>query len=237
MNARTVASSSRTSTVIGGCTNISAARFDVRLNRKQFLEIVGRGAAASVAVASVGSPAQALAQNDVPPKRKKEVRSKDIKGTTDAVKQFIARTTLRDMPPKVLAEGRRCLIDGFGVMLAGSPEQGSQILRRYAQKSSGSKEATVLGREPMTCSAAHAALANAGSAHALDYDDTQLSTTPDRTFGLLTHPTTPALSAALAVAERSGASGAALLEAYLVGVEVECKMAETIDPNHYERGF
>src|SRR5438876_451921 len=74
-------------------------------------------------------------------------------------------------------------------------------------------------------------------APALDYDDTQLSTTPDRTFGLLTHPSTPALSAALAVAERSGASGAAFLEAYLTGVEVECKMAEAIDPNHYERGF
>jgi 2-methylcitrate dehydratase PrpD len=45
------------------------------------------------------------------------------------------------------------------------------------------------------------------------------------------------LSAALAVAERTGASGAALLEAYVTGVEVACKMAEAIDPNHYERGF
>ena len=39
--------------------------------------------------------------------------------------------------------------------------------------------------------------------HAMDYDDTQLSTTPDRTFGLLTHPTVPALAAALAVADGS----------------------------------
>ena len=42
-------------------------------------------------------------------------------------------------------------------------------------------------------SAAYAALANGASGHAMDYDDTQLSTTPDRTFGLLTHPTIPAL--------------------------------------------
>src|SRR4051812_10818405 len=212
----------------------------MRLNRKEFLDLVGRGAAASVAAASVSSRVQAQerdTQNAAAAKTKKEVRGNAIKGTTDAVKQFIARASLREMPSNVLEEGRRCMVDGFGVLLAGSAEQGSQILRHYAQKSSGAKEATVLGREPMTCSAAHAALANAGSAHALDYDDTQLSTTPDRTFGLLTHPTTPALSAALAVAERSGASGAQLLEAYLVGVEVECKMAETIDPNHYERGF
>ena len=86
-------------------------------------------------------------------------------------------------------------------------------------------------------SAAHAALLNAASGHAMDYDDTQLSTTPDRTFGLLTHPTVPALAAALAVAERTRASGAAFLEAFLVGFEVECKIAEAIDPEHYNRGF
>jgi 2-methylcitrate dehydratase PrpD len=89
----------------------------------------------------------------------------------------------------------------------------------------------------MMTTAAHAALLNAASGHAMDYDDTQLSTTPDRTFGLLTHPTVPALAAALAVAERKRASGAAFLEAFLVGFEVECKIAEAIDPAHYNKGF
>jgi 2-methylcitrate dehydratase PrpD len=208
----------------------------MRVNRKEFLKLVGRGTAASVAVASVGQRSSS-AQTSAPPRPKKEVRGNAIKGTTDAVKRFIARTSIHYIPPNVLTEGKRCLIDNVGVLLAGSSADGSRILRQYAQKSSGAREATVLGRDPLVCSAAQAALANAGSAHALDYDDTQLSTTPDRTFGLLTHPTTPAMSAALAVAERSGASGAAFLEAYLIGVEVECKMAEAIDPNHYERGF
>jgi 2-methylcitrate dehydratase PrpD len=54
---------------------------------------------------------------------------------------------------------------------------------------------------------------------------------------LLTHPTVPALAAALAVAERTHASGAAFLEAFLIGFEVECKIAEAIDPEHYTRGF
>ena len=200
----------------------------MRVNRKQFLQVAAVSLAAGVRLS---------AQSPAAPKAKKEVRGNAIKGTTDAVRSFIGSATLRQMPANVVTEGKRCLIDNIGVLLAGSTAEGSRILREYAHKAAGAKEATVLGREPVMVSAAHAALANAGSAHALDYDDTQLSTTPDRTFGLLTHPTTPALSAALAVAERTGASGAAFLEAYLTGVEVECKMAEAIDPNHYERGF
>src|SRR5207244_5887431 len=64
-----------------------------------------------------------------------------------------------------------------------------------------------------------------------------LSTTPDRTFGLLTHPTLSPLSASLALSERMGLSGAAFLEAFLIGFEVECKIAEAIDPKHYNGGF
>src|SRR5439155_421207 len=66
---------------------------------------------------------------------------------------------------------------------------------------------------------------------------TQLSTTPDRTYGLLTHPTIPALASALAVADMLGASGAQFLEAFLTGFEVECKISEAINPDHYNKGF
>ena len=71
----------------------------------------------------------------------------------------------------------------------------------------------------------------------MDYDDTQLSSTPDRVFGLLTHPTVPALAASLAVGERLGVSGRRFLEAFATGFEVECKVAEAINPDHYLRGF
>ncbi len=33
------------------------------------------------------------------------------------------------------------------------------------------------------------------------------------------------------------ASGAQFLEAFLVGFEVECKIAEAIRPDHYNKGF
>ena len=102
------------------------------------------------------------------------------------------------MPADVVGEGKRCLVDGFGVILAGSTLQGSAIVRDYVRSVGERKEATAVGAGGFMTSAAHAALVNAASGHAMDYDDTQLSTTPDRTFGLLTHPTVPALAAALA---------------------------------------
>ena len=82
-----------------------------------------------------------------------------------------------------------------------------------------------------------AAFANGLSIHAHDYDDTQLVAGADRVYGLLTHPTAPVLPSSLAVAECLGKSGADLLLAYHVGVEVGCKVSEAINPRHYQEGF
>jgi 2-methylcitrate dehydratase PrpD len=82
-----------------------------------------------------------------------------------------------------------------------------------------------------------AAWANGVAGHAMDYDDTQLATDPESVYGLLTHPTVPVLAAALAAAEDVEASGEALLDAYIVGVEVACRIADAINPRHYKEGF
>ncbi len=200
----------------------------MNITRKAFL----RSATATAIGASL--PMRSIAAAD---SKSRKVEGAAIRGATDAVVRFIASASLRDMTPDVVGQAKRCLVDGFGVILAGSTVRGSAILREYVRSVGAKSEATAIGAASLTASAAHAALLNAGSGHAMDYDDTQLSTTPDRTFGLLTHPTVPVLAAALAVAERQGATGAAFLEAFLVGFEVECKIAEAIDPNHYERGF
>jgi 2-methylcitrate dehydratase PrpD len=159
-------------------------------------------------------------------------------GVTKSIVDFITRTSLTDVPDRAIMEAKRCLIDGFGVILAGASTEGSAIVREYI-KSAGStaRDASVLGHDRLAASATHAALANGASGHAMDYDDTQLSSSPDRVFGLLTHPTVPVLAAALAVGERLGVSGRVFLEAFLVGFEVECKIAEAIRPDHYLRGF
>jgi 2-methylcitrate dehydratase PrpD len=207
----------------------------MEITRKTFLKLSSGGALASLMPGLRGraSAGQALAAAAQP----RKLQGAAIKGATAAVTKFIVDARLSAMPADVVAQGKRCLIDGLGVVLAGSTMRGSAIIREYARSAGEKKEATAVGADGFMTSAAQAALINAGSGHAMDYDDTQLSTTPDRTFGLLTHPTVPVLAASLALAERQSASGAAFLEAFLVGFEVECKIAEAIDPNHYERGF
>src|SRR5437764_14362970 len=149
---------------------------------------------------------------------------------TGAVVDFIASTSFSDIPADALTIGRRCIADGVAVILAGSTTAASEILRAQVREDGSRAEATILGRDSFGTRAASAALVNATSGHAHDYDDTQLSTTADRIFGLLTHPTIPPLTAALAVGERIGASGRAVLEALLVGFEVDCKIADAIYP-------
>jgi 2-methylcitrate dehydratase PrpD len=145
--------------------------------------------------------------------------------------------SLKDIPHEAVAIGKRCIVDGLGVMLAGSTTDASRIVRDLALAGGTHGEATTVGEGATRMSAATAALVNGVNGHALDFDDTQLSTTADRIFGLLTHPTVPPLAAALAVGERIHASGAEVLEAFLVGFEVECKISEAIHPHHYKKGF
>ncbi len=156
---------------------------------------------------------------------------------TAAVIEFVTQWNLDRFPPEAVSLAKQSVIDGLGVILAGSTAHGTAIVREYAQAGGEVAESTVLGTDSFSCRAASAALVNATAGHALDFDDTQLSSSPDRIFGLLTHPTIPPLAAGLALGERLGVSGRQLLEAYLIGVEVECKMVEAIDPTHYENGF
>jgi len=156
---------------------------------------------------------------------------------TAAVVDFIARARLADFPAEALSLGKRCIVDSLGVMLAGSTQDAGRILHEHVQGVDTRTVATVFGPRPFKTGSAAAALVNGTAGHALDWDDTQLATSADRIFGLLTHPSMPPLVAALAVGEPRRVSGAALLEAFLTGFEVECKIAEAIHPNHYKKGF
>jgi 2-methylcitrate dehydratase PrpD len=156
---------------------------------------------------------------------------------TAAVVEFIGAATFEHFPAEAIATGKRCIIDALGVMLAGSTQDAGSILRGYIRETDSRAEATAFGPGVFLTGAASAALLNGTSGHALDWDDTQLATSPDRIFGLLTHPSVPPLAAALAIGERHGASGRAILEAFLTGFEVECKIAEAIHPSHYKNGF
>jgi len=157
-------------------------------------------------------------------------------GLTQEVASFVKKTSYRDIAPEVIDRARGFILDGLGVIVAGSTEKGSRILHDYVRRMDGAGEATVLGAR-FSAPAAKVALANGVSGHAMDYDDTQLSTSKEAVYGLLTHPTTPVLAAVLAVGEREGISGKEMLLAYILGVEVECRVADAINPRHYQEGF
>jgi 2-methylcitrate dehydratase PrpD len=161
----------------------------------------------------------------------------DQESATGAVVRFVVGARLAGFPGEAVAIAKRCIIDGLGVLLAGSTQSAGEILHAHVRGADERSDATVLGTRPFKTSAAAAALVNGTSGHALDWDDTQLATSADRIFGLLTHPTIPPLAAALALGERARVSGKQLLEAFLTGFEVECKIAEAIHPDHYKKGF
>jgi 2-methylcitrate dehydratase PrpD len=234
----------------------------MKMTRKEFLKMTSLAAGTAIgstvgvrshgggpaaAPADATGPAGTRSDGAIHPDQSPAGKRSFPSGVTSAVVAFIAHTSFDRIPEKAIVEARRCLIDGFGVVLAGATVRGSAIVRHYitgpehctgpAAPTGAAGMASVLGPERLRADAARAALANGASGHAMDFDDTQLSSSSDRVFGLLTHPTVPALAASLAVGERLDVPGRLFVEAFLTGFEVECKMAEAIDPDHYQRGF
>src|SRR5438876_2843274 len=130
-------------------------------------------------------------------------------------------------PAAARAAAARAVLDTVGVALAGASERAAEIVRRVVSTESGGP-CRLLGT---TCCAgpSNAALANGTAAHALDFDD--------MCFVSLAHPSAPLVAAALATAELAGGSGSVLLDAYLVGFELEARLGRVMNPRHYQRGW
>jgi len=157
-------------------------------------------------------------------------------GITQEIASYVAGTRYRDIPSDVIQLARGFILDGLGVALAGSTDECARIVQRQIRQMGGSAECSVLGTSVLA-PAAKAALANGVAGHAMDYDDTQLSTSKEAVYGLLTHPTTPVLAAVLTLGQKERITGAEFLLAYVLGVEVECRIADAINPRHYQSGF
>jgi 2-methylcitrate dehydratase PrpD len=158
------------------------------------------------------------------------------RSVTARVAEFISTIELSDIPIKVRETAKLHLIDGLATMVAGSHDGASRAIRAYIGGLDGRGEATVIGTAKKLA-ALHAALANGVQGHVLDYDDAQLATLSSRPFGQQTHPTTPVLAAALALAEKTRCTGARFLTAYVVGVEIACRLGDAVSPSHYLDGF
>lgn len=159
---------------------------------------------------------------------------------TDATAQaaeFTENIRFEDIPEEALRIGRRCVLDGLGLFVAGSDEHGVEVLIEEAEDMAGREDARLLGRGiKVPAPAAARVLGTAGHAH--DWDDSQVSVDPAHVYGLLTHPTIPPLSASLVMAQRlGGIDGKRFMLAFLAGFEVESKISEWMLPQHYMSGM
>jgi 2-methylcitrate dehydratase PrpD len=147
---------------------------------------------------------------------------------TPALARFLAESRWDEIPAAVRHEAKRTLLNSLGAALGGcrdaAIEHALAVLRRFA----GRPEATILGRAERA-DALTAAFINGASANVLDFDDTHLAT--------VIHPAAPVVPAVLAVAERTRVTGAQLLHAALLGIEVECRIGNAVSPWHYSRGW
>jgi 2-methylcitrate dehydratase PrpD len=157
---------------------------------------------------------------------------------TAAAAQFAVRLEFDAIPPEALHIGRRCVLDGLAVMLGGTEQPALGVLDRYLTRVGGTGEARLVGNAAKRVPAHLAAMWHGLAGHAMDWDDTQLAEGPGRPYGLLCHPTVPPLAACLAIADMlGGVDGKRFMTAFQAGFEVECKIAEAINPEHYLRGF
>lgn len=139
-----------------------------------------------------------------------------------------AKINGRDLPPDVREIARQCVLDWVGVALAGSGDHLTRVLLGDALSEGGRPAATVVGHAARVAPL-QAALINGASSHVLDYDDVNLS--------MNGHPSAAILPALLALAESQGSQGEALIEAFVAGYEIACRVGLLVAPGHYARGY
>ena len=135
-------------------------------------------------------------------------------GVTETLARFVTDTSYDKLPADVVAAAKIAIFDGIANMLAGATQPLSAIIVNYLKQIGGNPQSTVVGHDFKT-SAPSAAFANGVFLHCLDYE---IQGQP------VAHGTSNILPPALAVAEISGASGQRLIEAYVIGWEINARL-------------
>ncbi len=152
-----------------------------------------------------------------------------MRGITDSILDLAEAScsaALASVPTRRLVG--QALLDWVGCAIAGVDLRSSRIAVRYIQEEYAAGCASVLGQRQRV-GVAGAAFANGVLSHALDFDDANLL--------MPGHPGVVLFPPLLALAEAQGRSGAALIEAYLFGIELACRIGQWLAPSHYARGF
>jgi len=133
---------------------------------------------------------------------------------------YIAEARRRPLPEKIVERTKHHVLDTIAAMVSGSRLLPGRKGIAYVKTLGGTKEACVIGSRFVT-SAANAALANGMCAHADETDDSHAPS--------VMHPGCGIVPAALAVAEKEGRSGEALLRAVALGYDVATRLTMSLN--------
>ena len=125
-------------------------------------------------------------------------------------------------------EAHRTFFNWLGCGIGAAHHEAADAALRALAVMQPAPQATVLGRKERV-DIAGAALVNGITSHTFDFDDTHLKT--------IIHPAGPVASAVLALAEVTGASGRAVIDSLVLGIDVACRVGNAMYPDHYDRGW
>lgn len=136
--------------------------------------------------------------------------------------RYIAGALDAEVPPEIAEKAKHHILDTLGAMVSGSRLPPGRLAIAYVRTQGGREEALVVGSDVVT-TAVDAALAGGMLAHADETDDSHAPS--------LTHPGCGIVPAALAMAEREGRGGEALLRAVAVGYDVGTRVTMALGIN------
>lgn len=145
---------------------------------------------------------------------KLRTRSTSKAGITERLADCIASVQYDTLPEDVINMAKVVALDGLANMLAGSNQPLGKILIKYISSMGGKPTATIIGSGLRT-SPPFAAFANAAFCHSMDYE---------AMWWPPTHPTSPVLPAIFALSEHKGSTGRKVIEALVVGFEVQGRL-------------
>jgi len=149
-------------------------------------------------------------------------------GPSRALAEFAAGLRYEDIPQPVLDLAKLLILDALGCGLAATGYEFAKATLAGARALGGDGPCAVIGstaRLPMR----DAALVNGVLLHGLDFDDSNF-------LGIL-HPTVACLPALLGVGQTRGASGRALLTAYVAGMETAIRIGGAARGIFHHIGF
>ncbi|MBO9355400.1 MmgE/PrpD family protein [Bordetella petrii] len=147
---------------------------------------------------------------------------------TRELAEFVVTTPSASIPAEVRQHTVRTMVNWVACALGGAHDPTVLAARNALQPFMGPPRATLIGHAGKV-DALHGALLNGISSHVLDFDDTHLET--------LVHPSGPVLAALLALAQQRPIAGRDFIDAAVLGIEAECRIALGLGKAHYDAGW